>query len=297
MNSNNAFNLGIIGERINPGFKSTKEMFDNSDIGAIQALAVKQAEAGASYLNVNIGARALTDKEWMATLIEAIQQVVDLPISFDFPSKEVQQVCLSVYDIEKAKGELPIVNSITEHRWDLMDLYGEYKFKVIAMASERVEDGIAKGNKTAEEIYTTARRIALRLNKDYGMPLDHIFIDMSVSAIIADTEGLNRSTVDAIRLIGADPDLKGVHMMGGLSNIGQQMPPKAVDGSDLKHSLENAFLTLTVPHGFDYVLGTPWRGYESLPEDNYVLTTYRNFLEQSGTNALRAVRLFYKAKK
>ena len=75
------------------------------------------------------------------------------------------------------------------------------------------------------------------------------------------------------------------------------MPPKAVDGSDLKHSLENAFLTLTVPHGFDYVLGTPWRGYEPLPEDNYVLTTYRNFLEQSGSNALRAVRLFYKAKK
>ena len=297
MSSNNAFNLGIIGERINPGFKSTKEMFDNSDIGAIQALAVKQAEAGASYLNVNIGARALTDKEWMATLIEAIQQVVELPISFDFPSKQVQRVCLSAYDMEKAKGELPIVNSITEHRWDLMELYGEYKFKVIAMASERVEDGIAKGNKTADEIYSTARRVALRLKNDYGMPLDHIFIDMSVSAIIADTEGLNRSTVEAIRLIGADPELKGVHMMGGLSNIGQQMPPKAVDGSDLKHSLENAFLTLTVPHGFDYVLGTPWRGYAPLPEDNYVLSTYRNFLAQSGSDALRAVRLFYKAKK
>lgn len=297
MSSNNAFNLGIIGERINPGFKSTKEMFDNSDIGAIQALAVKQAEAGASYLNVNIGARALTDKEWMATLIEAIQQVVELPISFDFPSKQVQRVCLSAYDMEKAKGELPIVNSITEHRWDLMELYGEYQFKVIAMASERVEDGIAKGNKTADEIYSTARRVALRLKNDYGMPLDHIFIDMSVSAIIADTEGLNRSTVEAIRLIGADPELKGVHMMGGLSNIGQQMPPKAVDGSDLKHSLENAFLTLTVPHGFDYVLGTPWRGYAPLPEDNYVLSTYRNFLAQSGSDALRAVRLFYKAKK
>ena len=53
--------------------------------------------------------------------------------------------------------------------------------------------------------------------------------------------------MDAIRLIGADPDLKGIHMMGGLSNIGQQLPPKAVDGSDLKHALECAFLTLTQP--------------------------------------------------
>ena len=62
--------------------------------------------------------------------------------------------------------------------------------------------------------------------------MDDIFIDMSVSAIIADTTGLNRATLDAVRMIGADPDLKGIHMMGGLSNIGQQLPPKAADGSD-----------------------------------------------------------------
>jgi 5-methyltetrahydrofolate--homocysteine methyltransferase len=294
-----SFNIRIIGERINPGFKSTKALFDNSDIPGIQALAVKQAEAGASWLNVNIGARALTDTEWMATVIRAIQEVTAVPLSFDFPSKKVQEVCLKAYDPAKANGTLPIVNSITEHRWDLMELYGEYPFKVILMASERVEvvDGahIAKGNKTADEIYSTARRCALRLMRDHGMPADDIIIDMSVSAIIADTEALNRSTVDAIRLIGQDPELTGVHMMGGLSNVGQQLPPKAVDGSDLKHALECAFLTLTVPHGFDTVLGTPWRGYAPLPEDHYVLTTYKNFLEQTGSNALRAVRKFYKA--
>jgi 5-methyltetrahydrofolate--homocysteine methyltransferase len=207
----------------------------------------------------------------------------------------VQEVCLATYDPARAGGRLPIVNSITEHRWDLMELYGQYKFKVILMASERVEDGVARGNKTADEIYSTAKRAALRLQRDYGMPLDDIFIDMSVSAIIADTESLNRGTIDAIRLIGSDPELKGVHMMGGLSNIGQQLPPKAADGSDLKHALENAFLTLTTPHGFDTVLGTPWRGYHPLPEEDYVFAAYRNFLEQTGTNALRAVRKFYRA--
>lgn len=294
-----SFNIRIIGERINPGFKSTKALFDNSDIPGIQALAVKQAEAGASWLNVNIGARALTDTEWMATVIRAIQEVTTVPLSFDFPSKKVQEACLQAYDPAKAQGALPLVNSITEHRWDLMELYGPYRFKVILMASERVEavNGamIAKGNKSADEIYGTARRCALRLMNDYGMPADDIIVDMSVSAIIADTEGLNRSTVEAIRLIGQDPALKGVHMMGGLSNIGQQLPPKAVDGSDLKHALECAFLTLTVPLGFDTVLGTPWRGYDELPAGHYVLTTYQNFLQQTGSNALRAVRKFYKA--
>ena len=289
------FKLQVIGERINPGFKSTKALFDNEDLPGIQALAVKQAEAGASWLNVNIGARALTDPEWMARVIRAIQEVVTVPLSFDFPSKKVQALCLAAYDPAKAGGRLPIVNSITEHRWDLMELYGEHRFKVILMASERVEDGVAKGNKTADEIYTTARRGAQRLMGDYGLAADDIFIDMSVSAIIADTERLNRSTVDAIGLIGADPELRGVHMMGGLSNIGQQLPPKAADGSELKHALECAFLTLTVPLGFDTVLGTPWRGYAPLPEDHYVLQAYRNFLEQSGSNALRAVRKFYRA--
>ncbi len=292
----NGFVIRIIGERINPGFKSTKRLFDESDLPGIQALAVKQAEAGAAFLNVNIGARALTDTGFMAEVIRAIQEVVTIPLSFDFPSKAVQQVCLSAYDRAKAGGAMPIVNSITEHRWDLMELYGAYgPFKVILMASERVEDGVAKGNKTAEEIHATARRGALRLVKDHGMSLDDIFVDMSVSAIIADTTGLNRATLDAVKAIGADPELKGIHMMGGLSNIGQQMPPKAVDGSDLKHALECAFLTLAVPHGFDTVLGTPWRDYHPLAEDSYVLTAYRNFLEQTGSNALRAVRKFYKA--
>lgn len=292
---NNGFNINIIGERINPGFKSTRALFDNQDLAGIQALAIKQAEAGARYQNVNIGAQALTDPQWMVRVIEAIQEVVTTPLSFDFPSKKVQEICLSCFDPAKANGELPILNSITEHRWDLMELYDHHRFKVILMASERIEDGVAKSNKTADEIYSTARRCALRLKNDYGMPIDHIFIDMSVSAIIADTEGLNRGTVDAIKMIGSDPDLKGVHMMGGLSNIGQQLPPKAADGSDLKHSLENAFLTLTVEHGFDYVLGTPWRGYQRLTDEHYVLATYRNFLEQKGSNALRAVRKFYKA--
>ena len=299
MNTPQGFNIRIIGERINPGFKSTKALFDNQDIAGIQALAVRQAEAGASWLNVNIGARALTEPQWMADVIRAIQDVVTVPLSFDFPSRKVQEICLQSYDAAKAGGQLPIVNSITEHRWDLMDLYGPFKFKVILMASERMEnvDGVsaAKSNKTADDIYATARRGALRLMRDHGMPADDIFIDMSVSAIIADTERLNRGTVDAIKLIGQDAELSGVHMMGGLSNVGQQLPPKAVDGSDLKHSLENAFLTLTVPHGFDTVLGTPWRGYAPLPEDHYVLQAYRNFLEQSGSNALRAVRKFYKA--
>ena len=163
------------------------------------------------------------------------------------------------------------------------------------LVNYRVEDGIAKGNKMADEFSSTARRVALRLRKDFGMVMDDIFIDISVSAVIADTTGLHRATLAAVRTIRNDPDLRGIHIMGGLTNIGQQLPTKATDGSDLKLSLECAFLTLAVPLGFDTVLATPWRNYSALPTDNYLLLAYKNFLEQTGTNALRAVRKFYKA--
>lgn len=289
------FNITIIGERINPGFKSVKSLFDKDDIAGIQALAVKQAEGGAAYLDVNIGPRALVDPEFMAYIVRALQEAVSVPLCFDFPSKPVQEICLKTYDQDRAGGRPPMVNSITEARWELMDLYRMRPFKVVVMTSERMDNGVARGNKTADEIATTAKRAAERLVREYGMKLDDIYLDMTVSAAVADTEGLNRSTIEAIGRIGADPELKGVHMMGGLTNIGQQLPPKAADGSDLKLGLENAFLTLTVPLGFDTILGTPWRDYHPLADDDYVFSAFRHFLTQTGTNALRAVRKFYRA--
>jgi 5-methyltetrahydrofolate--homocysteine methyltransferase len=287
------FGIGMIGDRINPGFKSTKALLDAEDLAGVQALAVKQVEAGASALDVTIGPRGSTDFEYLAKVVRAIQEAVPVSLCFDSPSAQVQEVCFKAYD--RARGGPALINSITEQRWEIMDLYKNYgPFKVIVMASERMEDGIAKQNKTADEIASTAKRAALRLQNDYGMALDDIYIDISVSAVVADTNGLHRATLDAIRMLHTDPKLPGLHIMGGLTNIGQQLPPKAADGSDLKLLLECAFLTLAVPLGFDTILCTPWRNYHTLPDDNYVLAAYKNIIEQTGSNALRAVRKLYR---
>jgi cobalamin-dependent methionine synthase I len=290
------FGIAKIGDRINPGFKSTKVLLDNGDLAGVQALAVKQVDAGASALDVTIGPREATDPTFLTTVVRAIQDAVQVPLCFDSPDIAVQEVCLKTYDRTRAGGKPALINSITEQRWNLMDLHKRLgPFQVIVMASERMEDGAAKSNKTADEITSTAKRAALRLQKDYGMALDDIYIDVSVSAVVADTTGLHRSTLEAVRMLHADPQLPGLHIMGGLTNIGQQLPPKAADGSDLKLSLECAFLTLAVPLGFDTILCTPWRNYYRLPDDNYVLKAYKNILEQTGSNALRAVRKLYRA--
>lgn len=287
--------LTVIGDRINPGFKSTRALLDAGDLAGMQALAKRQVDAGAAALDFTIGPRAKHDPKFLVDVIRAIQAAVQASICFDYPEPEVQEVCLTTYDQDKAGGAKPIINSIAETRWRMTDLLRIRPCKVILMASERLdEDGVGRPNKTAAEIAGTAKRAALRLVREHGLTLDDIIVDVSISALIADTAGLNRQALAAIGLIGSDPDLKGLHISGGLSNIAQQLPPKAVDGSDLKLQLECAFLTLARPLGMDTVLATPWRPFAMLPEDNYVLGVFKLVLQASGTDVLRQVRKLYR---
>ncbi len=286
--------LTIIGERINPGFKSTKDLFEKEDLCGIQELARRQALAGADYLNVNIGSRALYDKAFMKTVIQAIQEVVDLPLCFDFPNLDVQATCLEAYDIERALGRKPIVNSISETRWEMLELLSIRPFKVILMASERLEDGVGHANKFSTEVAHVAKRMTEKLISHHGLSAGDIFVDVSISALSSDTEGLLQMAIDGIKAISDDPAMAGVHLSGGLSNIVQQLPSKAADGSDLKSQIERAFLTLTVPYGFDTVLGTPWKKYEPLPPDSPVLAQFQQIISARGVDAMRLVRRLYR---
>jgi 5-methyltetrahydrofolate--homocysteine methyltransferase len=118
---------------------------------------------------------------------------------------------------------------------------------------------------------------------------EDFIVDVSVATLAADTEGLIKMALDGIRLVHQDADLAGVHIMGGLSNLPQHLPAKAADGSDLKFQLECAFLTVATATGFDTVLGTPWRGYTLLPDDNFVLREFRRIIELRDSDALMAV--------
>lgn len=282
--------LSIIGERINPGFRSTKALFDNEDINGIQNLALRQAEAGATYLNVNAGDKAISDPRFMVEIVRAIQEVVDLPLSLDCPDFAVQEAALAAYDQARAGGRKPLINSISESRWELAELLKIRPCKAILMSSEQVRDGKMVHNRTGAEVHETARRMAERLREGgYGVGNADLFVDVSICTLAADTEGLIKMALEGIRAVRDDPALAGIHIMGGLSNLPQHLPDKAADGSDLKFQLECAFLTVAMPIGFDTVLGTPWREYALLPEDNFVLREFRRIIELRDSDALMAI--------
>jgi 5-methyltetrahydrofolate--homocysteine methyltransferase len=287
-------NLKIIGERINPGFKSSLKLIEEQDIAGIQQLAVKQVENGATYININVGNGVIEDQGFMKDVIRGVQEVVSVPLSFDFPNVEVQKVFLNCYDQKKAMGGKPIVNSISELRMEMMQLYDIRDFKMILMASERNENGVMSPNKTSEEVLETTLRMVENIRKAYpAITLSDIFIDVSVSPIGADVEGLVKMAIESIRKIGTHSELESIHMSVGLSNISVMLPNTALDGSNLKLGLESAFLTETVPYGLDTILATPGRKYQMLDEDNFVLKGFRNAINADGYESLMEIQSLY----
>ena len=282
--------VSIIGDRINPGFKTTKALIEAQDIAGLQALAVRQVQAGAWCLDVTVGSRGYTDFQFLTEVIRALQTAVDVPLCFDYPSAAVQEVCLKAYDPAKAKGRKPVVNSLAETRLEMLDLVKIRPFQVVLMASERLEDGSAKSNKLTSEVLGVARRMAAKLTREYGFSRGDILVDVTIHSLISDLEGLTKMALDAIRSIGEDPELKGVHIMGGMTNIGNMLPPLKFDGVSLRQLAENAFLTLAVPLGFDTIMGTPWNDFRLLPDDNVVLQTLKDFTELKGLDAMRRLR-------
>ncbi|MGA8010879.1 MAG: dihydropteroate synthase [Candidatus Acidiferrales bacterium] len=282
--------VSIIGDRINPGFKATKALIEAEDIPGLQALAVRQVQAGAWCLDVTVGSRGYKDFHFLTEVIKALQAAVDVPLCFDYPSAEVQEVCLKAYDLTKAKGRKPVVNSLAETRLEMLDLIKICPFQVVLMASERLEDGSAKSNKLTSEVLGVARRMTMKLTHEHGFSRGDIFIDVTIHSLISDLEGLTKMAFEAIRSISEEPELKGVHIMGGITNIGNMLPPIKFDNVSLRQLAENAFLTLAVPLGFDTIMGTPWNDFRMLPDDNVVLQTLRDFIDLKGLNAIRRLR-------
>ena len=289
-------NLTIIGDRINPGFKATRKLVEENDLAGIQALAQRQVDEGAASLDITIGPRGYEDHGFLTEVIRAIQEVTDVPLCFDYPKKEVQEVCLRAYDPALAQGRPPLVNSVAETRWEILDLLAIQPFQVVLMSSERLEGDAAKPNKTSADVVNTAKRSSLRLVKDYNMKLEDIYVDVTISTLVSDTEGMVKMAIDAIETLGSDPELKGIHIVGGLTNIGNLLPPVEFDGMKLRHMMESAFLTVAVPLGFDTVLGTPWNDFRMLPDDNEVLKTFREVIDLKGLDAMRRLRQLWAKK-
>ncbi|HPC35067.1 MAG TPA: dihydropteroate synthase [Candidatus Marinimicrobia bacterium] len=283
--------LTIIGESINDSVPSTHDLFQANDLDGIVELARFQAEKGAAYIDVNVGRRS---PAFMAEVVKKIQQHVSVPLSIDTPDPEIASAGLEAYNPELAGNRLPILNSISEARLEIFNLYSKQPFMPILLITEgKNEFGEVVMNKTPEQNYTTARSLVkIARERIQGVANNQLIIDPGIAPIGSDMEGNFKRLMKVMEMIHQDPDLAGINMSVGLSNFTVMLPSKKADGSPVKSPLESAFLTLAMPLGLNFILGSVKRKYEILPDNHPAMQCLKNILASDGLNAVLQIMNF-----
>ncbi|MDH7601071.1 MAG: methyltetrahydrofolate cobalamin methyltransferase [Armatimonadota bacterium] len=229
----------IVGERINTSRKVKGEpvverAVVNRDADYIKDLAVKQFEAGATYIDINAGTLTSGEPEALEWLTKVVMEAVDAPISFDTPNPAALARALKAYD--PSKGQ-PMINSITaesERYSNVLPFVLDYKAKVIALAMD--DSGIQQD---------PAKRLAVAKNlveklSDAGVPMDDIYVD-PLTFPIGTGSDVAVAMLDIIEKIKAEyPE---VHVIAGLSNISHGMPARKL--------LNQAMTVLAMGRGLD----------------------------------------------
>ena len=283
--------LSIIGETINDSVPKVRKLFEEEDFNGLIEVAKTQEQMGAAYIDVNIGQR---ETDLMAYLVKRLQDHVRIPLSIDSPDPAILEAGLNAYDPAKARGRIPIVNSVSEMRTEIFDLRSIQPFRAILIGSERKEEGRAEKNRTGQDVLNTAKwLVGLARGAPYCMDNDDLIIDPGIAPVGADTEGVTKMALDGMSLIRQDPEMRGVHFSVGLSNFSTMLPPKRPGGTPVKIALENAFLTLAVPLGLDYVIGNVAKDYKLLDKLDPAYEALVEAVGLRGLETIMRIRKFY----
>ena len=284
--------LTIIGESINDSVPSTYKLFEEHNIDGIVDLAKLQAEKGAAYIDVNVGSRS---PGFMAEVVKKIQEHISLPLSIDTPDSAIAAAGLEAYNAERAKNQKPILNSISEARLEMFDIYTNQPFIPILLVTEGMDEfGEMIMNKTAEQIHATARSmVSIARKRMKTITNDQLILDPGIMPIGSDSKGDFRRLMNAMALIHQDKDLASVNMSVGLSNFTAMLPSKKADGSPVKSPLESAFLTMAMPMGLNTVIGSVHRKYSLLTNDDPAMQCLGDVLKLEGIDAIMRVMMYF----
>ncbi len=222
----------IVGEKINTSLKGVTEAVRNRDEKFIQDLAMKQAEFGADYIDVNCGTLVDEEVEALPWLVETVQKVVNKPCCVDSPDPKALEAGLKVHT------GIPMINSITaeETRYnEILPLVKKYQGKIVALLIDD-ENGISPDENVRIKI---GENLIERLLAD-GIPLGDIYIDPLIQPISTGSKmGLvAMNTIAALRLKYPE-----VHFMCGLSNVSFGIPGRGL--------LNRTYIAMCMAHGLD----------------------------------------------
>ena len=239
----------IIGERINPtGKKRFKQALRENDTDYILTEGLKQEEAGAHILDVNVGLPEIDEPAMMEIIVYKLQSVTTLPLQLDSTDTEALERGMRIYN-----GK-PMINSVNGKRETIeavMPLVAKYGGVLVGLPLD--EDGIPETSdgriKVAKKIYEAA--------DEYGIPRDDIVIDGLAMTISSDSSSAI-TTLDTVRRIR---DEFGGHSILGVSNISFGLPAREL--------INSHFLTMAMQNGLSCAIINP--------NNDHMMASYRAF--------------------
>ncbi|MDO8545047.1 MAG: dihydropteroate synthase [Opitutaceae bacterium] len=274
--------LHVIGELMNNSYGRARKAWQARHVAGYQELAKIQTDLGVSFLTLNVdGTQRLSVTlqemlDFLPHVIPAIQEVTDVPLSFDNPNVAFHRECLRHYNPAKSKGRA-ILNSISISRnniAEMIQLVREYNLNVIVMASEcLLPDGSHGSARTVGDILNATKHFVSMLREQAGIANERIIIDPGLAPVASDTSGLINLCLDSIRAIRSEKNLAGIHISVGLSNFAIGAP------KPMQVPLERAFLALAMEAGLDFALSNPEKNTVPMSQDEKLVQDLIRILE------------------
>jgi len=164
-----------IGESIHVISRRVRVALEKRNARTLQDLAVRQVEAGAQILDLNIGPQRREGHEIMPWLVDVLQEVVDVPFSLDTTNAAAIEAGL------KRCRHTAIINSTdaTEERMNaMMPLAAEHNAGLIALALG--ETGLPP---TAEARLELVMTNLLPAAERHGLPMENLYLDPLVLTV------------------------------------------------------------------------------------------------------------------
>jgi len=236
----NLENMIIIGEKINGFVPRTCKAIEEHDEEYIKEIALKQAEAGADYIDCSPATTSgIGDTlEYMEWLVGLIQEVTDTPIALDSPNVDL---LLEAMKLCKAPG---IINSasLCEGKCDKV-------FPVIAGTQWgcviMLDDDVRGIPSDAEGRVDNFKKV-LEKAKEYGVKPEQLYFDPLVETLGANEEAFLTFGEVCRQIKATEPRC---HITSGLSNISFQMP--------VRKMINMAFMCLSMQAGMDSAIVDP----------------------------------------
>lgn len=233
----------IIGENIHIISEKVKQALIDRDREFFMELALKQVEAGASAVDINLGPRKKDWAEVFPWVVEAVETVVDVPLSIDTTNIDGMEAALKT--IKKAQ---PILNSTSaepERLEKIPLLAKKYGAKVIALTM--ASDGIPV---SADDRVTIAVEKLIPRMIEIDFPMGDLIID----PLVLTTSGCQQycpHLIETVRTLQYAWDPTPLISVG-LSNVSNAVP------NENRPLINRVYLSMLMGVGLQMMIANPF---------------------------------------